>query len=235
MRSLCIALVGMGLVAGLWLGQGPFLRAQEAGPSPPPLPTPEGPAHVPAGPGRRAGRPHDEKVEVLTRGPLHEAYAMPVESSRTAGMIVAKQPPAPVEEVPPDVRPEGDTAIWIPGYWGWDQDRQDFLWVSGLWRSPPPGRQWMPGYWNQVPTGWQWVSGVWLAGQTETVNYFPEPPQSLEQRRAARNRPTIISGSAAIGAGAIIGFGRRATGRGLSPAGSGSRPLRLDPARLVVC
>lgn len=47
-------------------------------------------------------------------------------------------------------------------------EREDFLWVSGIWRDLPPGRQWMPGYWAEVESGYQWISGYWAdAAQTE--------------------------------------------------------------------
>jgi hypothetical protein len=65
---------------------------------------------------------------------------------------------------------------WIGGYWAWDGDRQDFLWVSGVWRVPPPGRQWVPGYWNQVDGGWQWVPGFWAPQRQEQLPYLSEPP-----------------------------------------------------------
>lgn len=52
-----------------------------------------------------------------------------------------------IEEVPPEQKPTGDNVDWIPGYWAWDDERTDFLWVSGIWRSLPPGRQWVSGYW----------------------------------------------------------------------------------------
>ena len=49
---------------------------------------------------------------------------------------------------------------WIPGYWAWDDERTDFLWVSGIWRALPPGRQWVPGYWGRSGQGAQWTSGL---------------------------------------------------------------------------
>src|SRR5437016_4275168 len=90
-------------------------------------------------------------VEVLARGPVHEAYAGPVDTSRPqATPVVPKQPPAPLDEMPPDQKPAGEGVQWIPGYWGWDDERSDFIWVSGFWRVAPPGRQWMPGHWMAV-------------------------------------------------------------------------------------
>ena len=99
--------------------------------------------------------------EVLTRGPIHEAYAEPVSGQLQPTPIIPRKPPDPIEEVPAEQKPAGDNVLWIPGYWAWDDDRADFLWVSGFWRVPPPDRQWVPGYWTQVQDGWQWtpVSG----------------------------------------------------------------------------
>jgi hypothetical protein len=27
----------------------------------------------------------------------------------------------------------------------WDDDSEEYIWVSGIWRVPPPNRQWVPG------------------------------------------------------------------------------------------
>ena len=92
----------------------------------------------------------EQGVQVLTRGPVHEAFAETVTYDPEPGVIVPKAPPAAIEEVPPEQRLEGANVAWIPGYWAWDDERKDFLWVSGIWRDLPPGRQWVPGYWGQV-------------------------------------------------------------------------------------
>src|SRR5215471_12079585 len=102
-----------------------------------------------------------EGVEVQTRGPVHEAFAGVVSFRPEPGVVVTKAPPDPIEEVPPDQKPAGANVAWIPGYWAWDDDRNDFLWVSGVWRSLPPGRQWVPGYWAQEGNQYQWISGYW--------------------------------------------------------------------------
>jgi len=120
-----------------------------------------------------------EGVEQLTRGPVHEAYAAPVVFNPTAGVVAPKSPPAAIEELPPDQKPEGDV-VWVPGYWSWDDERQDFIWISGIWRDPPPGMTWVAGYWSEAQGGFQWTSGFWQQVETQEVQYLPEPPQSLE-------------------------------------------------------
>jgi len=119
-------------------------------------------------------------VEVLTRGPVHEAFAETVTFNPEVGMVVPKAPPGAIEEMPPEQRPEGDNVTWIPGYWGWDDDRNDYLWVSGIWRALPPGRQWVPGYWSAAGQGFQWISGYWLNAKVNEIEYLPQPPETVE-------------------------------------------------------
>ncbi len=119
-------------------------------------------------------------AEILTRGPVHEAFAGTVSFNPEPGIIVDREPPVLIEEVPPEQRLEGDNVIWIPGYWAWDEDQNDFLWISGIWRNLPPGREWVPGYWAEVDGRHQWTSGYWEDEETTEVSYLPEPPRSVE-------------------------------------------------------
>src|SRR3954470_11863358 len=131
----------------------------------------------PAAARQDAGQPNG--VEVLTRGPVHEAYAEPTDPTPRPTPVVPQQPPEPVPELPPDTRPEGDNVSWIPGYWAWDDESSGFLWVSGWWRDEPPGRRWVTGYWQQVEGGWQWVPGFWATEAVNQVEYLPEPPAPI--------------------------------------------------------
>jgi hypothetical protein len=117
---------------------------------------------------------------VLTRGPVHEAFAQPLESDTKNALIVPKQPPAPIEEEPPAEKPDGANVLWVSGYWAWDDDRKDFLWVSGIWRDAPPGQVWVAGYWSAVEGGYQWTGGFWTPAKQQDVEYLPEPPASLD-------------------------------------------------------
>ena len=124
-------------------------------------------------------------VQTLTQGPVHEAFATPVVFDPQAGPIVPKQPPQNIEEAPPDQKPDGENVHWISGYWAWDDGRNDYLWVSGIWRNLPPGRQWVPGYWHPVGQGFRWVPGAWtsiaVAAAVQPVEYIQTaPPASLE-------------------------------------------------------
>ena len=124
--------------------------------------------------------------EILAQGPIHEAFAQPAEGgSPQPGPVVTGQPPAPIEELPPDQMPQGRDVRWIPGYWQWDDDRSEFIWVSGVWRDLPPGEQWLPGTWRQVDGGWQWVSGFWAPAQQSQLAYQPPPPPTLDNGPSA--------------------------------------------------
>lgn len=166
----------------------PFLLAPPAaGPvvaAPAAVPVPAAPAvPVPAVPAvPTAERETTTSVVVETRGPVHEAFAEPVVFDPTPGITVPKDPPPAIDEVPPDEAPEGDNVQWIPGYWAWDDERNDFIWTSGIWRNMPPGRQFVPGYWAEAQdgSGAQWVSGFWQSDRIETVQYLPDPPESQE-------------------------------------------------------
>jgi hypothetical protein len=115
---------------------------------------------------------------------VHEAFAAPLVHDPAAGPVIAKEPPAPIKELPPDQKPDGQNIQWIPGYWSWDVSRNNYLWVSGIWREPPPNNQWVPGYWHQVQDGFQWVPGTWMpfssAQGSGQPSYLPAPPKSLE-------------------------------------------------------
>jgi hypothetical protein len=172
MRTRSAAVLLGSLMAALALVKGAAVTAQDPLPAAP-VPT--------AGSPPAAALPDSPKgVEVLSRGPVHEAFATPT-TEPVASPGLDKRPPAPIEETPPAEKPEGH-AVWIPGYWAWDDDRKDYLWVSGTWRTPPPGKQWIAGYWKEDGTQWHWVAGFWTTGEAPAdgnhqINYMPQPPE----------------------------------------------------------
>jgi hypothetical protein len=153
------------------------ITAPEADAVPPLVPSPDPPI---GGKLEEAPLPEQPGVEVQARGPVHEAFAEPTDSRPAPGLIVTKEPPARVEEMPPEDKPEGDHVVWVPGYWAFDDERNDFLWISGFWRTAPPSRQWVPGNWQKVAGGWQWVAGYWGAPGREEEEYLPAPPATID-------------------------------------------------------
>lgn len=74
-------------------------------------------------------------VQTLDDEPIHEAYALPITGAIVLDAVTAT-PPSPINE---HIPPQRDSrAIWIKGYWAWSSDRNDFYWVTGVWRLPPP-------------------------------------------------------------------------------------------------
>lgn len=124
--------------------------------------------------------PAGNEPEFLDGGPLHEAFARPL-ALEGQSIVIDRQPPAPINELPPEERPEGANVNWLPGYWLFETERADFVWVSGLWRNFPPGRTWVPGEWQQVEAGFQWLPGFWADEQLEDQPLLPQPPATLEQ------------------------------------------------------
>ncbi len=123
-----------------------------------------------------------EGITVLQSGPLHEAFAEQFGMEPEKPLTVKQEPPQAIEELPPAYQPEGENVVWIPGYWGWDVDAQDYVWISGVWRNVPPDQSWVPGYWSRSSDGWVWVSGFWMdENAPEQVEYLPTPPPTLDQ------------------------------------------------------
>jgi len=69
----------------------------------------------------------EQGVQVLARGPVHEAFAGNRDLQSRAGARGAKDAPAAIEEVPPTQRPAGTNVAWNSGYWSWDDERNDFF------------------------------------------------------------------------------------------------------------
>jgi len=165
-------------------------------------------------------------AEVLTRGPVHEAFAGMISYDSVPGIVVTAAPPTLIEEIPPGERPIGDDVTWIPGYWAWDDERNDFLWISGIWRALPPGREWIVGYWG-IPR--RAINGLLATGLTLPRRKPPICPHHLEAWKGdqplPRRRETTV-GRRVAGSGARNAMlGARVNGQRVGPIGIGFRRI----------
>ena len=220
----------LGAAAIIFLGN--HLSSRLLSQTPPSIPTDDSHAQPAQAGGQASGGQQSGSEEVLTRGPVHEAFAEVINYNPQPGQVVAKEPPKPIEEVPPAEKPEGDYT-WIPGYWAWDHDRgQLYLghrrMADSAARHDLGARLLEPGH--QRTSMGQRLLG---AGGTRRrpARRRPRPSISPRRRKASKRAPAqppprpTISGSPAIGIGLTGGTcGGPATGPAASRIGSGSPP-----------
>jgi hypothetical protein len=76
-------------------------------------------------------------------------------------------------------------AIWIPGFWNLQGDRQTatragWVWVPGRWLTPPVrNARWDPAHWGWSDEWWTWIPAHWV--QRGPHGY----PPSLQQDEAS--------------------------------------------------
>jgi WXXGXW repeat (2 copies) len=129
----------------------------------------------------------NQKVRPLMEGPLHEAFLSPRKDRQPLHTV--KAPPPPLSERPA-VDPPSTSAEWIEGYWEWDPGRSDYLWVTGTWRVPPPGRFWVNGFWKRDDQGWYRVPGFWSERKTDRIDYRKEGPPTEKPADDAGEPPS---------------------------------------------
>lgn len=116
----------------------------------------------------------DSKVD---RKVVHEAYIQR-DTTLLPFEVLSKSPPPSREEKPPAKNEPG--LIWIHGYWSWDREIEDFQWVCGVFRLPPPGQTWVPGYGKLNGDGWFWVPGMWHSEPSNAIHTDVVPPEPSE-------------------------------------------------------
>jgi hypothetical protein len=73
-------------------------------------------------------------------------------------VVVDAPPPAPPEEV--RLSPPFEGAVWVPGYWHWQDGRH--IWVAGRWSPQPAGYRWQEQRWEHRKDGkWHEHWGHW--------------------------------------------------------------------------
>lgn len=119
------------------------------------------------------------RAEVL-EGPAHEAFITPASNGLVVKTVKA-EPPKPIKEIIPEQT--DPQAEWVPGYWSWSSERGDFIWVSGMWRRPPPERHWIPGYWQEFEEGYGYIRGFWSKESPDSIQYISQvPPAPIEEK-----------------------------------------------------
>ncbi|MGA8164048.1 MAG: hypothetical protein WB791_03365 [Waddliaceae bacterium] len=113
----------------------------------------------------------DQRSEQI--GPIHEAFVARITENTPLEAIPIKPPLQADENIPQQLDMQAE---WISGYWSWDSRLDDFIWVSGVWRRPPPGHQWIAGFWMESSTGWAWVPGYWSRVSASPPEYIGLPP-----------------------------------------------------------
>ena len=124
------------------------------------------------------------------RGIVHEAYAQAAETAQPP--FINRQPPSPLNEEPPENRPDGDAVTWIAGYWHFDDTRDDFIWVSGFWRQVPPGRRWVDGRFVAFtnPQRWRWQAGFWQDTDPSPQQIVPDMPPVVAEAGPSTPAPS---------------------------------------------
>lgn len=118
-----------------------------------------------------------DPMPIIDAKPLHEAFTVPIRDFLTP-VIAHKMPPQGAQEIIPP-QPYND-ALWIPGYYAWNEAQSDFVWVCGVWRRPPPNHQWISGSWVPFQGGWAWQSGFWSQIPSEKIVFIAKaPPQPV--------------------------------------------------------
>lgn len=116
---------------------------------------------------------HGEWANPKEGGPVHEAFVI-----KTGGSIflqaVNQEPPQPINERIPEQK--DPNTQWIRGYWDFDENTKDYIWVCGVWRRVPPQMKWIEGYWSKEAEGWVRVRGLWSSQPEEQLSYLSNPP-----------------------------------------------------------
>jgi WXXGXW repeat (2 copies) len=123
----------------------------------------------------------------------HDALKSDDGAGRAARVYSPQQPPAPVAERPARRRPS-PRALWVPGYWDWDADRGEFVWIGGDWQVPPTGMIWVGGRWARDQRGWYRVAGFWRPRRGVRPDAAsPSPPAWRKTGPPADHPPDTIA------------------------------------------
>lgn len=114
-----------------------------------------------------------QTIKTYEEGPIHEAFVVRV-SGNIIMEVIPSKPPESIKERKP--RQLDMQSTWVSGYWAWEDRVNDFVWVSGVWRRPPPKHQWVSGFWRKYDEEWVWIHGFWSQVSLQNIDYIGVPP-----------------------------------------------------------
>jgi|GEM_PF-1987088 len=114
-----------------------------------------------------------QTIQPYENGPVHEAFVAPVSAELLIDAVEFEPPELINERIPKQLDIQAE---WISGYWKWDLNANDFVWVSGVWRRPPPGHQWISSFWKEYKGDWIRVPGYWSRIPEQSADFISMPP-----------------------------------------------------------
>jgi hypothetical protein len=116
---------------------------------------------------------YGDNIPFINDTPIHEAYATHYQIA-TPPLIAPKKPPAEkIQNIP---QKPAEDSVWIGGYWAWVPEGNEFKWICGVWRRPPPNHEWVSGSWIKNDEGWSWLEGFWNLVPEEKLSFIREQP-----------------------------------------------------------
>ena len=179
----------------------------------------------------------DPQTEILTRGPVHEAFAGVVSFDPVPGVVVDREPPEPIEEIPPAERPAGDNIALDSGLLGMGRraerlplDQRD---VAGTAARPRVDRRLLEPHHRRLPMDFRVLGGCLDAG-----NHLSSGTAG-NRRGRPECRPPVTGPY--VGARQLdlarrtLCLAPRLLGSREAGLGLGAGPLYLDPEGLHFC
>jgi hypothetical protein len=95
------------------------------------------------------------------------ANAVSIETVEVTVYRVKEPARAPIAKAETKGRAPSTDAIWVPGFWNLQGDRNTgtragWVWLPGQWLAPPVrGAHWVPAHWGWYDEWWSWIPGHW--------------------------------------------------------------------------
>jgi hypothetical protein len=132
------------------------------------------------------------------RATTDQPRSVPDVQTRQRRAYAPKEPPAAIVERPAGARPARN-AQWVPGYWDWDPDQHEYVWVGGSWQVPPAGSFWVNTRWVRDAAGWYRAPGFWSHRRDRavvTTEFDATPRPSWEKTGPPADHPDDTPGLA---------------------------------------